>query len=69
MAALPAPVRATLLLVGEGEERERLAALAGQLGVAASVRFCGYRKDVAQLLAAADVFVLVPEGRSADCGP
>ncbi len=61
MAALPAPVRATLLLVGEGEEREHLAALAGQLGVAASVRFCGYRKDVAQLLAAADVFVLSSE--------
>lgn len=60
-AALPAPLRATLLLVGEGEEREQLVALAGQLGVAANVRFCGYRKDVVQLLAAADVFVLSSE--------
>jgi glycosyltransferase involved in cell wall biosynthesis len=60
-AALPAGLRATLLLVGEGEEREHLAAQAGQLGLAASVRFCGYRKDVAQLLAAADVFVLSSE--------
>jgi glycosyltransferase involved in cell wall biosynthesis len=60
-AALPAEVRATLLLVGEGEEREYLAALTGQLGLTASVRFCGYRKDVAQLLAAADVFVLSSE--------
>ena len=61
VAQLPAPLGATVVLAGEGEERERLAQLAGQLGLAERVRFCGYRRDIARLLAAADLFVLSSE--------
>jgi glycosyltransferase involved in cell wall biosynthesis len=58
MAGLPAGLQTTLLLVGEGEERENLAGLADELRLHGRVHFCGYRRDVAQLLTAADVFVL-----------
>jgi len=50
--------RLVVLLVGDGEERASLEALARELGVAQHVRFLGFRSDVAGLLAAADVFVL-----------
>lgn len=49
---------ACFLLAGEGPERERLEALARELGVADRVLFLGRREDVPQLLAAADVFAL-----------
>lgn len=61
ISALPQELRATLLLVGDGEERERLANMVRELRLDGSVRFCGYRRDVSQLLAAADVFVLSSE--------
>lgn len=61
MAALPSQLQATLLLVGEGEERANLADLVGQLRLHDRVHFCGYRRDVAPLLTAADVFVLSSE--------
>ncbi len=48
---------AVLWLAGEGPERAALGALADRLGVAARVRFLGWRDDVAALLAAADVVV------------
>ncbi len=48
----------TLLLVGEGPERAASERLADDLGIAASVRFLGERTDVADLMAAADLFVL-----------
>lgn len=47
-----------LLLVGEGPEKEDLAALALQRGVAHRVVFTGARTDVPRLMAAADAFVL-----------
>jgi glycosyltransferase involved in cell wall biosynthesis len=47
-----------LVLVGDGPEREALAALARQLGIDAKTRFLGTRGDVRRLLAAADVFLL-----------
>ncbi len=47
-----------LVLVGEGEERAALEALAGALGVAGRTRFIGQLADVRPALAAADVFVL-----------
>ncbi|MEX0775209.1 MAG: glycosyltransferase [Phycisphaeraceae bacterium] len=47
-----------LLLAGDGEKRDECEALANQLHVGVNVRFLGVRSDVADLLAAADVFLL-----------
>jgi glycosyltransferase involved in cell wall biosynthesis len=49
---------ASFLLIGEGNERPRLESLARALGIAGRVIFAGDRHDVADLLAALDVFVL-----------
>jgi glycosyltransferase involved in cell wall biosynthesis len=46
-----------ILLVGEGGDRQPLTQLAAELGISDRVRFAGYRDDVADLLAAIDVFV------------
>ncbi|MFH0948845.1 MAG: glycosyltransferase [Elusimicrobiota bacterium] len=46
------------LIVGDGELKNKLIKLAGKLGIADSVIFTGFRKDVPQLLAIFDVFVL-----------
>lgn len=56
---LPATARerATLLIVGDGEEGPRLRTLAAELGLGARVRFLGERQDVATILHASDVFV------------
>ncbi|GAB7020489.1 glycosyltransferase [Halostagnicola bangensis] len=48
---------ATLLLVGDGPEREALQKFATALGCASSVRFLGMRDDVPELLALLDIFV------------
>ncbi|AXX30208.1 glycosyltransferase family 4 protein [Actinosynnema pretiosum subsp. pretiosum] len=61
VAVDPAPV---LLLVGEGEQRAELEALAASAGIADRVRFLGHHDDVLPVLAAADAAVLastVPE--------
>lgn len=47
-----------LVFVGDGSERAPLEALAARLGVAERVLFAGWRKDVAELLPAFDLFVL-----------
>jgi glycosyltransferase involved in cell wall biosynthesis len=47
-----------LVLAGQGPERERLETLVSRLGLSARVLFLGRRTDVAELLAASDVFVL-----------
>jgi sugar transferase (PEP-CTERM/EpsH1 system associated) len=47
-----------LLLVGEGELRGDLEALAKSLGLVDAVTFAGSRPDVAEILATLDVFVL-----------
>jgi glycosyltransferase involved in cell wall biosynthesis len=64
--AVTAATGASLVLVGQGPERDRLAAKAEALGVGARVRFTGPVADVADALRAADVFVLpsVAEGMS-----
>jgi glycosyltransferase involved in cell wall biosynthesis len=59
--ALAAGVRAghnwRLSIAGEGPDRSALAALAAKARVSDRVDFLGYRRDVAELLAAADVLV------------
>ena len=67
--AWPAVARASgasLVLVGDGEERDRLTSRAGELGVADRIHFAGSVSDPAEYLRAADVFVLpsVAEGMS-----
>ena len=51
-------VPCTVVLAGEGPERPTLESLARRLGVAASVHFLGSVRDVASVLAVADLFVL-----------
>jgi glycosyltransferase involved in cell wall biosynthesis len=46
-----------LLLAGVGPEREALEALAMHFGVKPRVRFLGWREDIADLMATADLFV------------
>ena len=58
LAAAAAVPGAVFVVAGEGPERPRLERLAQELGVADRVRFLGHRSDVADLLAACDVFVL-----------
>ncbi len=69
LEAWPAVARrtgASLMLVGQGPERDRLAEYARTLGVADRVHFLGGVDDPADLLRAADAFVLpsVAEGMS-----
>jgi L-malate glycosyltransferase len=56
----------TMVYVGDGERREAMERLAEELGVAGCCRFVGVRRDVHEILPAADVFVLssVSEGVS-----
>jgi len=58
--ALAAPPLADvhLLVVGDGELREALRVDAGRLGLASRVHFLGARRDLGELLAAVDVFVM-----------
>ena len=55
-----------LLMVGDGEERERLEAEVERLGITASVTFTGYIPNPAEMLAAMDIFLLssLSEGTS-----
>ncbi|GAB3299774.1 hypothetical protein GCM10027451_01530 [Geodermatophilus aquaeductus] len=53
-----ADVRARFLVVGEGDRRPALEALARELGIADRVVFTGARDDVGAVLRAIDVFVL-----------
>jgi glycosyltransferase involved in cell wall biosynthesis len=50
--------RHTLLICGVGVMRDELTALAKELGIAERVRFLGLRKDIPNLMSAADAFVL-----------
>ncbi|KYF52162.1 glycosyltransferase [Sorangium cellulosum] len=52
-------VAVTVLVVGDGDERDRIHGLARELGVdGKEARFLGFRKDVPDLLVGADFFVL-----------
>ena len=50
--------RARLVLVGEGQERNRLQQLADELNITEWVRFLGLRADVPEVLATCDFFAL-----------
>jgi glycosyltransferase involved in cell wall biosynthesis len=50
--------RLTLAIVGDGPERSDLERHAARLGLAADVRFLGFRRDVPAILAGSDVAVL-----------
>ena len=49
---------ARYLIVGSGDDRDRLENLARELGVSSQVIFAGMRQDIPALVAASDVFVL-----------
>lgn len=49
--------RLHLVIVGSGEQREALARLAEEIGVADTVHLVGHREDIAQCLAGFDCFV------------
>jgi len=50
--------RAHLLVVGDGPLRQSLESQAANLGLSARVRFVGARRDLGNILAATDVFVM-----------
>lgn len=52
---------AHLIVIGDGEERAKLAALAEEKNVASRVHFLGYVPDAAQYLRAFDVFLLTSQ--------
>ncbi len=62
LQALPAVLakfpQVRLMLAGDGELRNALEAQARQLGISHSVAFLGFRRDVPDLLRAADLFVM-----------
>ena len=59
---------ARLLLVGKGEQRDRLEQLVAELGLEHHVVFTGYRdRDLPQVLAAADCFALMAAGSDESC--
>ena len=57
--ALGAPLK--LAVVGDGDERAKLEALAAQLGVAEHVRFVGYRHDLTAIVAGTDIALLTSD--------
>lgn len=57
LACRSAP-RLALAIAGDGESRSALEARAAALGIAGSVRFLGYRRELDQLFGAADLAVL-----------
>jgi glycosyltransferase involved in cell wall biosynthesis len=50
-----------LLIVGDGPYRTRIESLLSELGLVSHVTLAGFRRDIAQILAASDVFVLATD--------
>jgi glycosyltransferase involved in cell wall biosynthesis len=61
LSKLAAAPDAHVLLVGEGDQRQALIDLALRRGVAQRVHFCGYRADIGEILAAADVLAMTSD--------
>jgi glycosyltransferase involved in cell wall biosynthesis len=57
-AARRAGAPVVLAVVGDGPQRADLERRAAELGIAAHVRFVGYRRDLPEILAASDIAVL-----------
>lgn len=62
LALLPPDLDFKLLIAGDGELRPELEMLVGELGLSSRVEFLGVRCDIAELMSAADVFVLSSVG-------
>jgi glycosyltransferase involved in cell wall biosynthesis len=58
VADLPCDIAARVVLVGDGEERAALADYARNVGIDGRVIFAGYRRDAADIMAAADVLAI-----------
>lgn len=54
-------IRCRLIMVGDGPDRAKAAALAESLGIASDVRFAGVTDSVIDILSSADVFLLPSE--------
>ena len=61
VARLPPGLGAHVALVGEGEQHFSLVNAARRLQLERQVHFCGYRSDIADFLAAADVLALTSD--------
>ncbi|MGN6513583.1 MAG: glycosyltransferase [Lysobacteraceae bacterium] len=64
LAKLPADLDYQLLVAGDGDLRASLEQMVADLGLSTRVRFLGIRNDVADLMAAADVYLLSSVGES-----
>jgi glycosyltransferase involved in cell wall biosynthesis len=58
---LPEIPRVDVLLVGEGEQAQYLTELVERMSLQGRVHFCGYRSDIAHILAAADLLALTSD--------
>ena len=58
---LPASLDVHVLLVGEGDQAQSLVELAHRLHLQTRVHFCGYRSDIPQVLASADLVALTSD--------
>jgi glycosyltransferase involved in cell wall biosynthesis len=61
VAALPRPLSAHVWLIGEGDRKPMLMDLVRQRGLDDRVRFCGYRTDIPDIMAAADVLAVTSD--------
>ncbi len=54
----------TLLIAGEGSQRENIEKKAEELGIIGSVVFCGYQKDVSKIVNVIDIMALTSQKES-----
>jgi glycosyltransferase involved in cell wall biosynthesis len=61
VAALPQPFSPYIWFIGEGDQQNAVMDLARRRGLQNRVRFCGYRSDIADILAAADLLAVTSD--------